>query len=238
MQGTNEDGSSTLVDSDIGPNPRMWNGQELKTGDKQFFYFRPGDQPPHFDPEATDYVGSHKGMRQVLYERGKFVEGMTANGERDAHIPENPDAWQPCDLVIRDEDIGGDETQRYLYRVLTVPGDHTDVSSDDDIQCEHLTLRQWKGIHVYVPRGNTWVFPANTLTSVDRRAYTIEYGKLRNKKKLGISFDLNSYWERLQTVSVCMYSVLNLIPLPLSFRCRAQMQMTRDLKQKAAVSIT
>ena len=135
-----------MLDNDIGLNPRKWGGHELQVGGKQFFYFRKGDPPPHFDPDAEGYVGQHKGMMQVLYERGKYVDGMTANGDRDTYLPENPDAWQPHDLIIRDEQVGDDDdTIQEVYRVLTVPADHTDVTSSDDIQCELMTLRTWKG---------------------------------------------------------------------------------------------
>ena len=76
-QGTNSDGSSTMLDGDIGSQPRTWGGRELKVGGKQFFYFRKGDPPPQFDQDAEGYVGTHKGMLQVLYERGKYVEGWS-----------------------------------------------------------------------------------------------------------------------------------------------------------------
>ena len=100
------------------------------------------------------------------------------------------------------EQVGDDgDTEQHLYRVLTVPADHTDVSSSDDIQCELMTLRKWKGQQVYVPSGKTWVFKSNTLTSVKRSAYTIESGKMKNKKQLRISFDLPSYWDSLINVS-------------------------------------
>ena len=185
--------------SDIGSQPRRWGGVELNAGDKQWFYFRPGDPPPHFDPTATDYVGKHKGMRQVCYERGWYVDGMTAHGEASDHVPENPDAWQPRDLVIRNEDVGGGNEERFLYRVVTIPADHSDVESDDLIQCEHLVLKQWKGIQVYKPSGKMWNFAANTLTSVSRGAYKVVQGKLKNKKTLGVEFDLNAYWSNLQS---------------------------------------
>ena len=108
------------------------------------FSFQAGDDPPHFDPDATEYIGKPKDMAQVLYERGKYVKDMTKSGERASYIPENPDVWQPCDIVLRDEDVGTDKSERALYRVLTIPADHTDVSSSDQIHCEHLTLLTWK----------------------------------------------------------------------------------------------
>ena len=93
VQGTNADESSALTEFDIDNNPREWNGRQLQSGDKQFFYFRPGDDPPHFDPNANQYIVAPKGMAQVLYEREKYVKGMTANGEKDSYMPENPDTW-------------------------------------------------------------------------------------------------------------------------------------------------
>ena len=103
-------------------------------------------------------------------------------------------------IVLRDEDVGADKSERALYRVLTIPADHTDVSSSDQIRCEHLTMCKWKGIYVFAPSGRTWVFEANTLTNVERDAYTIESGKLRNKKTLKfllIEFILTKITDRL-----------------------------------------
>ena len=148
-----------MMEGDIGPHPRQWGGHELQIGGNQFFYFREGDPPPHFDPCAEGYVGQHKGFMRVLYERGKYTEGMTACGDKDNYIPENPDACQSHDLVIRDEPVGdGDETNQFLYRVLTVPGDHIDVESTDGIECELMKVKQWKGAEVYMPSGQKWGF--------------------------------------------------------------------------------
>ena len=199
VQGTNADGSSTLQEGDIGPHPRTWGGVQLEVGDKQFFYFREGDPPPQFDPEADpqDYIGAPKGMMQVLFERGWYVHGMTANGERETFLPENPDAWQPNDLVIRNEGDDSDpsSTKRCLYRIRLVPADHTEVASDDNIECEWMVVRKWRGKNVYAPSGKTWVFPSNTLSSVARDAYHIEHGKMKNKKMLRISMDVEVYWQ-------------------------------------------
>ena len=135
---------------------------------------------------------------------------MTADGEASACDPENPDAWQPRDLVIRNEEVGDGNEARFLYRVLTIPADHNDVGSEDNIECEHLVIKQWKGLQVYKPSGKTWHFAANTLTSVSRGAYKLVQGKLKNKKTLAVQFDLNAYWSNLQSgdavISVIMTS--------------------------------
>ena len=127
---------------------------------------------------------------------------MTAKGEGSTYVAENPNAWQPHDVIIHNEVVDDeDHPKPYLYRVITVPALHTDVTSDDDIECEYLIESKWKGHRVYKPSGQKWVFKSNSLTSVDRGAYTIEKGKMRNKKQLIISFDLESYWDNLHSRS-------------------------------------
>lgn len=42
----------------------------LKVGDVQHMVFQPNDPPPFYEPQAQDYVGKPKGLRQVLWERG------------------------------------------------------------------------------------------------------------------------------------------------------------------------
>ena len=175
----------------------MWGGRQLQVGDKQFFYFREGDPPPRFDQGAEGYVGQHKGMLQVLYERGKYIDGMTADGEKDNYAPENPDAWQPTDLIIRNEELDDGQMKLSLYRILSVPADHDDVASSDDIECEWMVARKWKGHQVYAPSGKTWVFKANTLTSIPRGSFKIQTGKMKNKKQLRISFDMDAFWQSL-----------------------------------------
>ena len=192
---------------DIGPHERTWGGRKLEVGGKQWFYFREGDPPPHFDQDAEGYVGHHKGFAQVLYERGKYVEGMTADGEKHHFVPEDPSAWQPCDLVLRNEEEsdgdGNVTTSRYVYRVLTVPADHDDVKSEeDDILVEWMVQKQWRGHAVYVPSGKKWTFKSNTLTSIPRDSYKIESGKMKNKRQLKLVFDAESYWQSLHNPTV------------------------------------
>ena len=141
----------------------------------------------------------------MLYERGKYVAGMTmtAHGERNDYAPEIPDAWQPTDLIIRNEELDDGEMKLSLYRILCVPTDHDNVDSNDDIECEWMVLRKWKGHEVYVPSGQTWMFKANTLTNVARGAFSIESGKMKNKKQLRISFNMNVFWQSLTVRFVC-----------------------------------
>jgi hypothetical protein len=65
-------------------------GAQLSVGDTQCMIFKEGDQPPHFEPNAPKYdilasegakaregyVGKAKGLRQILWERGLYFEGM------------------------------------------------------------------------------------------------------------------------------------------------------------------
>jgi len=51
----------------------------------QHLTFQETDPPPFYRPNVSRdaYVGQPKGMRQVLFERGLYVEGMTENGPKD-----------------------------------------------------------------------------------------------------------------------------------------------------------
>ena len=50
-----------------------------------YFYFREGDPPPFYKPglAPSEYVGKAKGMKQVLWERGLWVEGMLVDIAED-----------------------------------------------------------------------------------------------------------------------------------------------------------
>ncbi|CAB1096764.1 unnamed protein product [Ectocarpus sp. CCAP 1310/34] len=55
---------------------------KLPAGTVQHLTFRRGDPPPFHSPHLrpAEYVGKLKGMRQVLWERGLLVKGMTKTG--------------------------------------------------------------------------------------------------------------------------------------------------------------
>lgn len=66
----------------------------LRKGDTQYLYFQPSDPPPFYKPELRreEYVGKAKGMKQILWERGLWMSGMTRNGKscKKGVITENP----------------------------------------------------------------------------------------------------------------------------------------------------
>ena len=61
------------------------NLPRLKIGDIQHMVFQENDPPPFCRPNLAreSYVGKCKGMKQVLYERGLYVQGMTENGPKE-----------------------------------------------------------------------------------------------------------------------------------------------------------
>lgn len=54
-------------------------------GDIQHFEFREGDAPPWYKPglAPAEYVGKAKGMKQILWERGLWREGMLVEIDED-----------------------------------------------------------------------------------------------------------------------------------------------------------
>lgn len=54
---------------------------KLKKGQVQHLTFQEGEVP-FYAPDATDHVGKLKGQRQILFERGLLVPGMTKTGSK------------------------------------------------------------------------------------------------------------------------------------------------------------
>jgi hypothetical protein len=76
----------TILDEDyVNPDNFPNNLPKLKKGDIQHMRFQENVPPPFYKPNLTPeaYVGKAKGMKQVLFERGLFVHGMTENGPKD-----------------------------------------------------------------------------------------------------------------------------------------------------------
>jgi hypothetical protein len=73
---------SKLTEGSVGPAEK----RKLNPGDEQHFYFRDGeengtgmpDPPPWYKPTASldEYLGKAKGKKQILWERGLWVDGM------------------------------------------------------------------------------------------------------------------------------------------------------------------
>ena len=85
---------------------------KLKLGDVQRMSFGPDDPPPFYDWEAParnqrttrrgnreevkqSYVGEAKGSKQVLWERGWYVEGMSATAKDPEKKHRTRSQWSP-----------------------------------------------------------------------------------------------------------------------------------------------
>ena len=155
--GPEVDGSYILTAGDLSPNEAyvpVCNGAKLKIGDKQYCDFQPGADPPFFDPNTTEiYIGMPKGGKQLLHEQGLYRQGMTWGESKKGIVVDKPHAFQKHDVVLvrgyeNDEDED-DPSQwvGYLYRVVGVPDEHEDVSSEIDkikLQWLNLDKRNWK----------------------------------------------------------------------------------------------
>lgn len=104
---------------------------KMKIGDWQDLTFQEGDDPPFYMPEMqpANYVGKVKGMKQVLWERGLFVAGMTKDGGKTKDLSksmqhvlgEQPDFKAvPSSLQVLVERLGG--------RCLMLPKYHCELN--------------------------------------------------------------------------------------------------------------
>ncbi|CAB1109985.1 unnamed protein product [Ectocarpus sp. CCAP 1310/34] len=59
---------------------------KLKVGAVQHLTFQQGEYP-FYEPGATDHVGKVKGMKQILFERGLWIPGMTMSGGKTGQEP-------------------------------------------------------------------------------------------------------------------------------------------------------
>ena len=173
-RGDNPDGSVTLKTGDICPGlpDRAPSATyPLLAGEKQFMTFQFGDAPPFFFPDAVDYVGQDKGLDQLLYERGYDVKNMTMQGrkkkkyarpkkkskaakakakKKDMKEKEEATKFIVGDLVIvKYWEPGEDEEEiqvPYLFRVIHVPSEHTNVNSQVDlIRVERMKKQFYDG---------------------------------------------------------------------------------------------
>ena len=70
----------TVILEEFGPKSHFRQGEE------QYLFFREGDLPPFYCQKSkckpTDYIGKPKGLKQILWERGLWKDGMTRDGKR------------------------------------------------------------------------------------------------------------------------------------------------------------
>jgi len=68
--------ASVLIEGCLGQNPPNVHGKVLHVGDTQEMQFKEVDDPPFYDLQAQDYIGKQKGIFQILFERGLYIEVM------------------------------------------------------------------------------------------------------------------------------------------------------------------
>lgn len=75
--------SVVVQESFSAPRSGMHMHNALKIGDTQHLVFQPGDAPPFYKLDSTDYIGKPKGMKQIAYERGLWRPGMVKHDDDD-----------------------------------------------------------------------------------------------------------------------------------------------------------
>ena len=167
--------------------------------------FKDGEVPfyePTLDPSKCD--GKLIGKREMCYRRGLWKEGMTENGTTKAKDiaavqREQPSKWQANDIVVRNEPAeDGDGRVHILYKVVEVPVSHTNRSSSDDvIRCQWLaqTDQEGGGAMSFKLTPQVYTFTADTLVWVKPSAVSVVGGKITNKQRCTIEFDMKDYLE-------------------------------------------
>ena len=214
VRGSNTDGSDTMMVGDLGENvPTFGTKQgQLKVGGKQFYIFQAGDPVPHFEKnkkmKEIDYVGKDKQLKQLLWERGKYVEGMVLTtkekslGKKSKATRNNDRRWNKGDIVFF-QDVDSEEDPE-LFRIMSVPENHIDVKSAQDvIDIEFLEFGNKKTAYgvpagrYYYPSKKIYKQKAKDLSAVKPKDFTVALGKVTNKNKYWISIDVSSVWARM-----------------------------------------
>ena len=148
------------------------NKKKLKEGNTQSLVFLRGDDAPFLDPDANpdDYIGEPKGLAQILYKRGLWVDGIMRKGLTRSikhHIEvENATMWQKYNLVNIKHFDGNGNTWHGVYRITHVPPEHTNVKEDDEIEVEALALKKYSGKKVYKPTSNKSMVQSSLLSFI------------------------------------------------------------------------
>jgi len=171
--------------------------------------FKDGEVP-FYEPmlNASKCDGKLIGKREMCYRRGWWVDGMTENGtvkakDLAAVEREQPSKWQANDIILRNEQAeDGEEEERVysLYKVVEVPVAHKDRSSKTDtIKCQWLeqAAGDEDGVQAmsYKLTRPVYNFTADTLVWVKPSAVTVTEGKITNKQRCTIEFDMKDYLE-------------------------------------------
>ena len=193
-----------LTEKDIGHNvPAEWE-PFVQEGKWFHFDFKDG-QLPFYDLQKgqtrEDILGKAIGKRETAYRLGWWRPGMTEKGKTAAveATRKAPRKYQYGDLVARKEPKEGDPANFcfHLYKVIEVPLAHNDASSAKDIiRCQWFEPIGGVGSERFKITNKVWdddTYRANTMMWVDPSMVQITSGKIQNKSKCELEFDLNAY---------------------------------------------
>lgn len=75
---------------------------KLKKGTVQHLTFQEGECP-FYDPDATDHIGKVKGLKQILFERGRWNADMRMKGIRKGQKEYDPASCMPAVLGAQED---------------------------------------------------------------------------------------------------------------------------------------
>jgi len=160
--------------------------------------------------KEIEYIGKDKQLKQVLWERGKYVEGMVLTTKEKSTKKENKATrnndrrWNVGDIVFFEDVDTSSDVDPELFRVTSVPKNHINVKSAQDvIDIEFLEFGNKKKAYgvpagcYYYPSRKTYKQKAKDLSAVKPNDFNVVLGKVSNKMKYWISMNVSSVWARM-----------------------------------------
>jgi len=165
--------ASRLTEGCVGPQEK----RKIQVDEMQHFFFRTGeengtgvdDPPPWYAPNvsASEYLGQAKGLKQVLWERGLWVDGMVRAVGEDDDEPQRSQSMSMTHVLSECEDFRNEVTllEEIAWRrghiVLFTPKGHCELAGIGIEYC-------WGKLKKWYRRNNSPTGPADFFDLVVR----------------------------------------------------------------------